>query len=167
MGQYRRFLYTAIVTAGVIALLTIGSSGVRVHPNPPCLFEKMMITDEGYYRVTDKPSGWVIRLWFKNSGVSTASIIHLYINGSELIPESNYGANGIKAGEIHTSIPDYKTGKIIKGGEMGIISIYISDENIEDGSKIIYDIRLHSKNGNDYFSQMTLYKSGKLEAWNN
>jgi len=85
----------------------------------------------------------------KNIGSAAGTITSVYID-SIPIPDSNYNASRIVPGEVHTSIPDRKNGLRIEVGKRDVMSIYVSDNNYTDGSRINMDIRLHSANGNDY-----------------
>ncbi len=159
MSQYQRIRLLAVVIAGLLALISMGNTDI-MHPNPVINWEKVEIVNNGYIRITDEPSGWVIKLWMKNSHpYPNIAIISSLIINSEPIPESNYGATGITLGEIYTSIPDTETGVIIEGGKTEIISIYVSDANITVGSHVSMNILIHSKNGNDYYKNFNLYKS--------
>ena len=148
----------ATISAVVIALILVGS--VTYAPIPQIrYFEKMEIVGDGYIRITEEPSGWIIKLWLKNSGTKqTATITSIYLNDTP-IPDSNYGASKIIENEIQTSIPDRINGLRFELGQTEVVSIYVSDHNYTDNSKVNFLIRLQSANGNNYIKSMHMYKS--------
>jgi len=168
LGEPLRYRSIATVTAVFIALIFVGSlndRGIRTHI---LYFEKTEIIDSSYIRITEDPSGWIIILKMECYKIRDGpridvNIVELKIDDM-LIPESNYNSDKIIPGMITTSIPDTKTGLLIQCGQTETITVYVSDEDVAVGSILSLNIKLHSKNGNDYARNFTLYKSHILPS---
>jgi len=164
MVHPQRIRIVNTVIAGLIALYVLGVTlPFRNEQLFILYFEKMDFQACYSYRVLDDPSGWIIILkmeCYKIPGGPRldVNIVELKIDDTP-IPDSNYNCDKIIPGEITTSLPDTKTGLLIECGQTETITVYVSDEGVADGSNLSLNIKLHSKNGNDYGRIFTLYKS--------
>jgi len=146
MSDYLRLRSIATVCAIFVSILFVGSAMDRPHMHSFISYFEKIDFGNGYIRITNDPSGWIIKLWLKNSGSKSATLTSVYLN-EVLVPDSNYGTSQIVQGEVHTSIPDRINGLKIKAGQTEVISIYVSDSNYSDNSRIEMNIRLNSANG--------------------
>ena len=113
-------------------------------------FEKVEIQTAYSISIT---GGWRIDLTLKNSGSTTATITHVFLNEK---PCDNYGASAVSptAGETSTDLV-LADGVVLAAGVTKTIKVWIaSGGTLSAGTTI--NLKLHSAGGMDYIKLVSL-----------